>query len=73
MIYLYNETENKLGKAAKASKKPVSKWIATIYKEKVATEWAENITKLAGSWKDDFPSLEEIRAIQDIDIKGEDF
>ncbi len=72
-IYIDSEIEKKLRKAAKASKKSVSKWIATIIKEKIATEWPENITKLAGSWKDDFPSLDEIRAIQGIDIKREDF
>jgi predicted transcriptional regulator len=72
-IYLDNEIENKLKKAAKASKQSVSKWVAAIINEKVSTEWPENIADLAGSWKTDFPSLDEIRSTQGIDAKREDF
>jgi hypothetical protein len=72
-IYLDNEIENKLKKAAKASKKSVSKWVAAIINEKVSTEWPHNIKKLAGSWKNDFPSLDEIRSTQGIDAKREEF
>ncbi len=72
-IYLNNEIENKLKKAAKASKKSVSKWVAALINEKVSTEWPQNIAKLAGSWDDDFPSLDEIRSTQGIDAKREDF
>jgi hypothetical protein len=72
-IYLDNEIENKLRKAAKASKKSVSKWVAAIIDEKVSTEWPQNIAKLAGSWKTDFPSLDEIRSTQGTDAKRENF
>ena len=72
-IYLDNEIENKLKKAAKASKKSVSKWVAAIINEKVSTEWPKNIANLAGSWKTNFPSLDEIRSTQGIDAKREDF
>ena len=72
-IYLDNEIESKLKKAAKASKKSVSKWVAAIINEKVSTEWPKNITNLAGSWKADVPSLDEIRSTQGIDVKREDF
>ena len=61
-IYLDNETEDKLKKAAKAGHVSVSKWIAELIKEKTATEWPQDIVDLAGSWKDDFPSIEEIRS-----------
>jgi len=72
-IYLDSEIENKLKKAAKTSKTSVSKWVASLIQEKVSTEWPENIVNLAGSWKDDFPSLSEIRATQGVDIKREEF
>jgi len=72
-IYLDSEIENKLKKAAKTSKTSVSKWVASLIQEKVSTEWPENIINLAGSWKDDFPSLNEIRATQGVDIKREEF
>ncbi|MBW6511678.1 MAG: hypothetical protein K0A93_06100 [Desulfuromonadaceae bacterium] len=61
-IYLDNETESKLKKAAKSSHLSVSKWIAGVIEEKVQTEWPQDIFTLAGSWKNDFPTIEEIRA-----------
>jgi hypothetical protein len=61
-IYLDNETENKLKKAAKSSRLSVSKWIAELIQEKIMTEWPHDVVKLAGSWKEDFPSIEEIRS-----------
>lgn len=61
-IYLDNETENKLKKAAKSSQLSVSKWVAGVIKEKIMTEWPQDVVELAGSWKEDFPSIEEIRS-----------
>jgi len=72
-IYLDNEIENKLKKAARDSKKSVSKWVAAVIEEKMSTEWSQNIVDLAGSWKDDFPSLSEIRATPGVDGKREEF
>ncbi len=68
-IYLENEIENKLKIAAKTSNLSVSKWVANIIREKISTEWPQDVVKLAGSWKDDFPSIEEIRSTQGMDIK----
>lgn len=61
-IYLDNETEHKLKKAAQSSHLSVSKWIAGIIEEKVATEWPQEVVSLAGCWKEDFPTIEEIRS-----------
>lgn len=61
-IYLDSETENKLKKAAKSSHLSVSKWVAGVIEEKVTTEWPQDVVKLAGSWKDDFPTVQEIRS-----------
>jgi len=61
-IYLDNETENKLKKAAKSSHLSVSKWVARVIREKTRTEWPQDVVKLAGSWKNDFPTIEEIRS-----------
>ena len=72
-IYLDSEMEKKLKTAAKASKLSVSKWVAAIIKEKISTEWSQNVVELAGSWKEDFPTLEEIRSTQGLDTKREDF
>ena len=60
-IYLDNSIETKMKEAAKSSHVSVSKWVAGIIEEKIATEWPQDIVKLAGSWKDDFPTIEELR------------
>ncbi len=70
-IYLDNEIENKMKTSAKTSNLSVSKWIANIIKEKISTEWPQDVVKLAGSWKEDFPSLEEIRSTHVVDSNRE--
>lgn len=60
-IYLEKEIEEKMTAAAKAAHLSKSKWIARVIEEKIANDWPESITGLAGAWKD-FPSLDEIRA-----------
>ena len=60
-IYLDNETEAKLKKAAKAGRTSVSKWVTSMIQDHIKNEWPHDIASLAGSWKDDFPSLDEIR------------
>ncbi|MBN2706317.1 MAG: CopG family transcriptional regulator [Deltaproteobacteria bacterium] len=61
-IYIDNSIETRMKEAAKSSHLSVSKWVAKIIEEKIATEWPQDIIKLAGSWKDDFPTLEELRS-----------
>jgi len=61
-IYLDNSIETKMKEAAKSSHLSVSKWVARIIEEKIATEWPQDIVKLAGSWKDEFPTIEELRS-----------
>ncbi len=71
-IYLDSTIESKLRKAAKSSQLPVSKWVAKIIEEKVTTQWSPEVVGLAGSWQDDFPTLETIRADIRCDSKRED-
>ncbi len=72
-IYLDSTIESKLKKAAKSSQLSVSKWVAKIIEEKVTTQWSPEIVGLVGSWQDDFPTLETIRAGIQFDSKREDF
>ena len=51
-IYLEDEVEEKMSAAAKAEHLSKSKWVASLIKAKVASEWPESITHLAGAWKD---------------------
>ena len=61
-IYLNNDLEEKMKRAAKASSLSLSKWITKIIEEKISEEWSQDILDLAGAWGNDFPSIEEIRA-----------
>ncbi len=70
-IYLNSKIENQMKSAAKTNHLSVSKWVAKIIKDKVSTEWPQDIVNLAGTWKNDFPTLEEIRSSQPIDSRRE--
>ena len=51
-IYLEDEIEEKMSQAAKSEHVSKSKWVASLIKAKVASEWPGSITQLAGAWKD---------------------
>jgi hypothetical protein len=70
-IYINNTLEIKMKEAAKSNNLSVSKWAADIIEEKLATDWPRDIVKLAGSWKDDFPTIEELRPNHGRDIPRE--
>lgn len=72
-IYLDKDVEVKLKAAAKSNNLSVSKWIAGIIKEKIATEWPKDFVGLAGSWGDEFPTIEEIRSNSGQDCPRESF
>ena len=69
-IYLEDEIEEKMSAAAKAEHLSKSKWIASLIKAKVATEWPESISQLAGAWKD-LPQVEEGRDHLGRDVQRE--
>ena len=71
-IYLEDEIEDKMIKAAESAHLSKSKWIARLIREKVADEWPQSIVELAGSW-DDFPTIEDLRNKSGVDAKREDF
>ena len=60
-IYLDAPTAAKMKAAAKAAGTSHSQWIASLIREKTATEWPRAVARRAGAWRDDFPTLEEIR------------
>ena len=71
-IYLDNELEIKMKNAAKAGHLSVSKWIAYLIREKILTDWPLDVINLAGCWKDDFPTLHEIRSSDAADSPREE-
>lgn len=69
-IYLEDEIEEKMSAAAKAEHLSKSKWVASLIKAKVATEWPESISQLAGAWKD-LSLVEEDRKSLGRDVERE--
>lgn len=60
-IYLDDETEARMKRAADEAGVSRSRWVAEVIREKTATEWPESVRRLAGAWED-FPEVEELRA-----------
>ena len=60
-IYLPDEVEQQVRKAAKDSKLSVSKWVANRVGKTVETSWPAEFLALAGAFPD-FPEMEELRA-----------
>jgi len=67
-IYLEDEIEDRMTKAAKSAHLSKSKWIARLINEKVANEWPQSVVDFAGSWSD-FPTIEDIRKNSGSDVK----
>ena len=59
-IYLDDEHERRLRRAAKSAGVPVSRWVANLVEESTRNEWPESIRAMSGAWED-FPSAEELR------------
>jgi len=59
-IYLPDEVERRVRKAAKAAKVSVSKWVAERVTETVETSWPPEFLDLAGAFPD-FPDASELR------------
>ena len=69
-IYLDDDLENKIRKAAQSMNISVSKWIAGNIADKVNNEWPLSVREAAGTWND-MPPLEEIRAQETTDSTRE--
>jgi hypothetical protein len=60
-IYLDDETEERMKRAAEEAGLSRSRWVAEVIREKTTSEWPESFRRLIGTWGDDFPELDEIR------------
>ncbi len=59
-IYLTDEVERRVRKAAKIAKVSVSKWVANRVSESVQTSWPPEFVALAGAFPE-FPAADELR------------
>ena len=69
-IYLDKDTEERLRKYTRSKDISQSQWIAGLIREKLQSEWPQEVIDLAGAWKD-FPLQEEIRAGMGQDLDRE--
>lgn len=61
-IYLDDETAARMKQAAREAGVSRSHWVAEVIREKTSAEWPESLRRAIGTWEDDFPRAEEIRA-----------
>lgn len=69
-IYLDDESERGMKKAARAAGVPMSRWLAALVQEKTRGEWPEAVRSAAGAWSD-FPDADRLRRKAGKDSKRE--
>ena len=60
-IYLDDETEERMKRAAEEAGVSRSRWVAEVIRERTTAVWPESFRRLIGGWGEDFPDAEEIR------------
>lgn len=58
-IYLDEETEVLMKRAAEEAGVSRSRWVAEVVREKTASTWPRAVRRLVGAWGDEFPEVEE--------------
>lgn len=70
-IYLDDETDQRMRKAARQAGLSRSQWLARLIREKTRNEWPDEVREAAGSWSD-FPGAEELRGSLGADLPREE-
>ncbi|MBX3142512.1 MAG: ribbon-helix-helix protein, CopG family [Trueperaceae bacterium] len=71
-IYLEPELAERMRAAAESDGVSQSKWVAALVRQRLETQWPQEVRLLAGAWPD-FPEVEEIRAAPGEDVPREEF
>jgi hypothetical protein len=71
-LYLDDDTESRVKRAARAARLSVSRWVSNLIREKTASEWPDAVREMAGSWPD-LPTAEELRKKLPEDVPREPF
>jgi len=69
-LYLDEETNKRMRKAAKAAGLSQSRWLAELVRQETAGDWPAEVRELAGSWPD-FPESEGLRRGSGRDVPRE--
>jgi hypothetical protein len=70
-VYLDNETDKLVRRAARQAGEPASKWVADAIRRRARGEWPPDVLAILGSWGSDFPDLGAIRKGYGKDAKRE--
>jgi len=70
-IYLDEDTQKRVQKAARAEGVSLSKWITASLREKTQATWPKAFLDLSGAFPD-FPALEELRFLGRSDTRREE-
>jgi hypothetical protein len=69
-LYLDEDTEIKVKRAAKAAGLSVSRWVANLIRERTADQWPDSVREMMGSWPD-APTADDLRENLPADIPRE--
>lgn len=70
-IYMDDETAARMRASAKAAGVSMSAWLSRLVRERTRASWPQDVVALAGAWSDDFPSAEDLRAGEGVDLPRE--
>jgi len=69
-IYITDDVERQVRRAAKAAKVSISKWVADRVSQSVETSWPPEFLALAGAFPD-FPDADDLRNSYSADVPRE--
>ena len=69
-IYLDHQTERRIRMAAKSAGLSLSRWVASLVRERTQKVWPQAVADLAGAWPD-FPTVEQLRKKHASDLRRE--
>ena len=69
-LYIDEDTETRMRKAAKAAGLSASRWVANLIRERTAERWPESVREMMGSWPD-IPTADDLREELPADVPRE--
>ncbi len=61
-IYLDRETDQMVREAARRAGESASKWVGEAIRRQTRDQWPADVLEILGSWEQDFPASEQLRA-----------
>lgn len=65
-LYMDDETRRQMREAAEAAGLSMSAWLVAVVRERIASDWPQDVLELQGAWMD-FPDAESLRQVGAVD------